>query len=87
MKAGSVPIEAWLAFAQLAGPAILLMLVAGILTGLLQTATQLRNSSLAFIVKIVGLACLTTLAGQFMLSGIEHYTTRLLDAIPGIIHE
>ena len=87
MKATSVHIGGWIALAQLAGPAILLMLVLGIVTGLFQTATQLRDSALPFIVKIIGLAVLTTLAGNFMMAGVDDYAGRLLNAIPGIIHE
>lgn len=87
MKQASVHIGGWIAFAQLAGPAILLMLVLGIVTGLFQTATQLRDSALPFIVKIIGLAVLTTLAGNFMMAGVDGYAGHLLNAIPGIIHE
>ncbi|MCB8874916.1 flagellar biosynthetic protein FliQ [Acidisoma silvae] len=87
MKAASVALGGWLAFAQLAGPAVVLMLALGIVTGLLQTATQLRDSALPFIVKIIGLACLATIGGGFMMTGLDSYASRLLNAIPGIIHE
>jgi flagellar biosynthetic protein FliQ len=82
----SVHRDAWFAFAQLCGPAIMLMFVLGIAIGILQTATQLRDSSLPFIIKVIGVAMLTTLAGPFMMAGVEQYTTRLLLAIPRLIH-
>jgi flagellar biosynthesis protein FliQ len=82
----SVHRDAWLAFAQLCGPVILLMFVLGIAIGMLQTATQLRDSSLPFIVKVIGVCVLSTFAGSFMMIGVEQYTTRLLLAIPRLIH-
>lgn len=86
MNAASLQRDAWLAFAQLCGPVILLMFVLGIALGILQTATQLRDSSLPFIVKIIGAAALSTVAGSFMMAGIENYTTRLLLALPRLLH-
>ncbi|HTI00213.1 MAG TPA: flagellar biosynthetic protein FliQ [Acidisoma sp.] len=86
MNAASVHRDAWLAFAQLCGPVILLMFVLGIAIGVLQTATQLRDSSLPFIVKVIGVAVLSTFAGPFMMAGVEQYATRLLLAIPRLLH-
>lgn len=86
MTAASVNRDAWLAFAQLCGPAILLMFVLGIAVGILQTATQLRDSSLPFIIKVVGVALLCTFAGGFMMAGVERYAARLLFAIPRLLH-
>jgi flagellar biosynthesis protein FliQ len=82
----SVHRDAWLAFAQFCGPVILLMFVFGIAIGMLQTATQLRDSSLPFIVKVIGVCVLSTFAGSFMMTGVEQYATRLLLAIPRLIH-
>lgn len=77
---------AWLAFAELAGPVLLLMLVIGLAVGILQTATQVREASIPFVLKLGGLAALTTIAGSFMMSGVEHYATTLFNAIPGLLH-
>ena len=41
---------------------MLLMLVIGVVIGVLQTATQLREAAIPFILKLVGLAALTTVA-------------------------
>ncbi|GAB0116660.1 flagellar biosynthetic protein FliQ [Acidisoma sp. 7E03] len=86
MTAATVDRDAWLAFAQLCGPVILLMFVLGIAVGILQTATQLRDSSLPFIVKVIGVALLCTFVGGFMMAGVERYATRLLLAIPALLH-
>lgn len=86
MTMASAHRDAWLAFAQLCGPVILLMFVLGIAIGILQTATQLRDSSLPFIVKVIGVGVLSTFAGSFMMAGVDQYATRLFLAIPRLLH-
>ena len=86
MTAASVSVGAWVAFAELAGPLLLLMLVIGLGAGILQTATQVREASIPFVLKLAGAAALVTVAGPLMLRGLEDYATRLLHAIPGLIH-
>ena len=86
MSASSLSIGAWMAFAQLCGPIMLLMLVIGVAVGMLQTATQLREAAIPFIIKLAAFAALTTVADAFMMSGIDRYATRVMLAIPGLIH-
>ncbi len=86
MTYGSLAAGAWLAFARLAGPVLLAMLVIGVGTGVLQTATQIREASVPFVLKLGGIAMLTITAGHFMLGGVERYATNLLTAIPGMLH-
>ncbi len=86
MSATSISTGAWLAFAQFAGPVLLAMLVIGLGVGILQTATQVREASIPFVLKLGGLALLTIVAGNFMLSGVEDYATRLIIAIPEFLH-
>jgi flagellar biosynthesis protein FliQ len=86
MNASGVSVGAWLAFAQLCGPIMLLMLLIGVGVGVLQTATQLREAAIPFILKMAGLAAVTTVAGPFLMDGIDRYATRVLLAIPSLIH-
>ena len=86
MNTSSLSIGAWLAFAQLCGPIMLLMLVIGLGIGVLQTATQLREAAIPFILKMAGLAALTTVAGPFLMQGIDHYAARVMLAIPSLVH-
>jgi flagellar biosynthesis protein FliQ len=86
VTAASVSVGAWTAFAELTGPVLLLMLVIGLGVGILQTTTQIREASIPFVLKLAGMAALTTAAGPLMMRGLEDYTTRLLHAIPGLIH-
>ncbi len=86
MTSSGLSVAAWLAFAQLCGPIMVLMLVIGIVVGVLQTATQMREAAIPFILKMAGLAALTTVAGPFLMAGIDRFAARLMLAIPGLIH-
>jgi flagellar biosynthesis protein FliQ len=86
VSASGLSLGAWLAFAQLCGPIMLLMLVIGVAVGVLQTATQLREAAIPFVVKMTALAALTTVAGSFMMAGIDRYAARVMLAIPSLIH-
>lgn len=77
---------AWLAFAELAGPVLALMLVIGLIVSILQTATQIRESTIPFVLKLGGLAAVTSFCGGLMMGGIEHYAIDLFNAIPSLIH-
>jgi len=86
VTATGVSVGAWTAFAELAGPVLMVMLIIGLGAGILQTATQIREASIPFVLKLAGVAVLTTAAGPLMMGGVEAYATRLLHAIPGLIH-
>jgi flagellar biosynthesis protein FliQ len=82
----AVALGAWIAFGELAGPVLLAMLVLGLAVGVLQTATQIREQSIPFVVKLAGIAVITSLAGRLMMGGVEDYATRLIVALPGLVH-
>ena len=86
MSATSISTGAWFAFAQLAGPVLLLMLAIGLGVGVVQTATQVREASIPFVLKLGGIAVLIIAAGGFMLSGVETYAMDLFNAIPALLH-
>jgi flagellar biosynthesis protein FliQ len=86
MSQSGVSIGAWVAFSELAGPVLLAMLVIGLAVGILQTATQVKEASIPFVLKLAGLAVISTAAGRLMLGGVESYATRLFLAIPGLLH-
>jgi flagellar biosynthesis protein FliQ len=82
----AVELGAWIAFAELAGPVLLAMLVLGLGVGVVQTATQIREQSIPFVVKLGGVAVLTMLAGRLMMGGVESYAARLFLSLPGLAH-
>jgi flagellar biosynthesis protein FliQ len=87
MTPGQVSLGAWVAFGELVGPALAVMLVIGLGAGIVQTATQIRESSVPFILKLGGLVALTSVAGPWMMQGLEDYATHLFLAVPGLLHD
>ena len=86
MTASEVSVGAWIAFAELAAPVLLSMLIVGLVAGVLQTMTQIREASVAFILKLSCVALIITLSGPLMMRGLENYATQLITAIPSLIH-
>ena len=62
------------------------MLIVGLVAGVLQTMTQIREASVAFILKLSCVALIITLSGPLMMRGLENYATQLITAIPSLIH-
>ncbi len=86
MTETEVSVGAWVAFAELAGPALLVMLAVGLAAGMLQTATQIRETSVPFVLKLASLAVITSVGGRLMMQGVEAYAARLIAALPGLVH-
>jgi len=86
MTPAQVSLGAWVAFGGLVGPALAVMLVIGLSAGVLQTITQVRESSVPFILKLGGMVALTAAAGPWMMQGLETYATNLFLAVPGLLH-
>jgi len=86
MTAQQISIGAWIAFAELAAPILAVMLLVGLAAGILQTMTQIRESSLAFVLKLAAMAGLTSAAGKLMMRGVEQYAIHVFAAVPGFLH-
>jgi flagellar biosynthetic protein FliQ len=62
------------------------MLVLGLAVGVVQTATQIREQSIPFVVKLAGVAVLSSVGGKLMMGGVEDYAQRLILSLPGLVH-
>lgn len=69
----------------LAAPMLVTALAVGLLVGLFQAATQINETTLSFIPKLLALVIVLVLTGPWMLSLIVTYTRRLFENIPGMI--
>ncbi|MGD9842999.1 MAG: flagellar biosynthesis protein FliQ [Steroidobacteraceae bacterium] len=67
----------------LAMPLLLAALIIGLVVGIFQAATQINESTLSFIPKLVGIALALLIAGPWMLNLIIGYTRALFMSIPG----
>jgi len=76
--------EAMLVVLKLGGPPLLVGLAVGLVVSLLQTITQISESTLAFVPKVLALFATLFLLGPFMLSTLTDYTHRLFDALVAV---
>ncbi len=70
----------------LAGPMLLLSLIIGSLISLVQAATQINESTLIFVPKLVGLILVLLLLGSWMLQQAMTYTSGLFTSLPSLVH-
>ena len=66
---------------KLSAPALLAALVVGLVVSLIQAVTQLNETTLAFVPKLLALGLALTVAGPFMFSTLTDYTHLLFDRL------
>ena len=65
-------------------PVLLLGLVAGLVVSIFQAATQISDSSLAFIPKILAVMLALVFFGPWMVTQMATYATYTLNQIPNV---
>jgi flagellar biosynthesis protein FliQ len=80
-----IAIQSILLATKLAGPVLLVSLLIGLGVGLVQSATQIQEQTLAFVPKLVGIALVIVLAGNWMLSQVISFTQNLFNMVPALI--
>ncbi|MGY4491250.1 flagellar biosynthesis protein FliQ [Pseudomonas sp. TE3610] len=68
-----------------AAPLLLTTLAVGLIISLFQAATQINESTLSFIPKIVGICAVLVLAGPLMMDMILDFTRDLLVGLPHLV--
>ena len=66
-------------------PMLISAMLAGLLIGMFQAATQINEVTLSFIPKLIVLLMVMVVGGPWMLGLIVNYTRRLFEGIPGMI--
>jgi flagellar biosynthetic protein FliQ len=70
----------------LAGPILLISLLIGSLVSLVQAATQINESTLIFIPKIIGVILVLVILGSWMLQHAMTFTHALFVSLPDLVH-
>ncbi|CAM2174939.1 flagellar biosynthesis protein FliQ [Paraburkholderia sacchari] len=68
----------------LAAPLLLVSLVVGLVVSLFQAATQINESTLSFIPKLIAIAVTLVIAGPWMLTTMLDYMHRMFASIPAL---
>ena len=71
--------------AMIAAPLLLTALVTGLLIGMLQAATQINESTLSFIPKLLVLVLALFITGPWILRVLIDFTHNLYAGIPAVI--
>lgn len=71
--------------AKIAGPALLVTLVVGLIIGVLQAATQINEASISFLAKLIAVMGTVVLMGSWSLRQLMEYTTRTIASIADIV--
>ena len=66
---------------KLSAPGLLVALVVGLIVSLIQAVTQLNETTLAFVPKLLALGMALTVAGPFMFATLTDYTHLLFDRL------
>ncbi|MFN8051642.1 MAG: flagellar biosynthetic protein FliQ [Acidimicrobiales bacterium] len=80
-----IGIQAMILTTKLAAPILITALAIGLLIGMLQSATQLQEPTIAFVPKFIGLAVVLLISGNWMLSEAVGFTHQLFDQIPKML--
>ncbi|WP_413288929.1 flagellar biosynthesis protein FliQ [Bdellovibrio sp. HCB337] len=73
--------------AMLAAPMLLSTLVVGLAVSIFQALTQINESTLTFIPKMIVVAAVFVLAGPWMIDVMSQYTITLFENIATIVRE
>jgi flagellar biosynthetic protein FliQ len=69
----------------LAAPLLLVALVVGLVVSLFQAATQINETTLSFIPKLIAIFVALVVAGPWMLNLMLDYMRQILGGIPGLV--
>jgi flagellar biosynthesis protein FliQ len=70
---------------MVSAPVLLTVLAVGLLVSIFQAATQIHESTLSFVPKILAAVAVLAVAGPWMLTTLVEYLQRMLLAIPSVV--
>jgi flagellar biosynthetic protein FliQ len=70
---------------MVSAPVLLSVLGIGLVVSVFQAATQINESTLSFVPKIIGAVAVLAFAGPWMLTTLVEYIQRMLMSIPSAV--
>ena len=71
--------------AKVAGPILIMSLAIGLGVSILQSITQIQEVTLTFVPKLVGVALVIVMTGNWMLNQLVGFTHQLFELLPTLI--
>jgi flagellar biosynthesis protein FliQ len=78
-------VKALIVATRVAGPALFVTLVVGLVIGVLQAATQVNEASISFVAKLLCVMVTLAVLGSWTLRQLVDYTTRSIGSIADIV--
>lgn len=72
---------------EIAGPFLVAVLIIGLLVGVLQAATQVQETALAFIPKLAAVGALIVFLGPYTLDHMVSFTRETIASLATMAHE
>jgi flagellar biosynthetic protein FliQ len=70
---------------MISAPILLTILVVGLVVSIFQAATQINESTLSFVPKVVAAIAVLAVAGPWMLTMLVDYIRQTLQSIPSVV--
>lgn len=70
---------------MVSAPMLIVALVIGLVVSIFQAATQINETTLSFIPKLVGIFVALVIAGPWMLTTMLDYMRKMFSSIPGMV--
>ncbi|MFI7585886.1 flagellar biosynthetic protein FliQ [Spongisporangium articulatum] len=77
--------QALLTATKVSGPILVATLAIGLILSILQSATQIQESTLTFVPKLVVAAVVLVLTGSWCLHVLEGFTREIFAAVPALL--
>ncbi|MCZ2830269.1 flagellar biosynthesis protein FliQ [Modestobacter sp. VKM Ac-2986] len=71
--------------AKVAAPVLLTALLVGFLISLFQAATQIQEPTLSFVPKIIAVAIVLLVTGNWVLAELVSFTNQLFESLPRLL--
>ncbi len=70
---------------MVSAPILITVLLIGLAVSIFQAATQIHESTLSFVPKVIGAVAMLAIAGPWMLTTLVEYLQRTLQSIPSAV--
>jgi flagellar biosynthetic protein FliQ len=70
--------------AMVAGPALMVALIMGLIVGVLQAATQVNEASISFVTKLIAVGVTFAVLGSWSVQKLVDYTSRTISSISNV---
>lgn len=81
----SMASQALVLVGELAGPALVVSLIVGLLVAVFQAVTSIQEFTLTFLPKVMAIAIVLLILGHWMLGIMVAYTEHLYNSIPSLV--